>query len=128
MQGGTLIISNATTATIGNITLTQVPDADFTSGMLQIENGATITTGTFTGAGFVPFLIDLSGGGTLVANALSIAAVTNGVLTQGGSNRSTIYVRDNGGIGFATRNGSNQIVRYTAATTLTESTPPPPES
>jgi autotransporter-associated beta strand protein len=120
MQGGTLIISNATTATIGNLSLTQV-NADFTSGTLKIENGAIITTGTFTGAGFVPFLIDLSGGGTLVANALSVAAVTNGVLTQGGSNRSTIYVRDSGGIGFATRNGSNQIVRYTAATTLTAS-------
>jgi len=120
MQGGTLVISNATTATIGNISLTQT-GTDFTSGVLKIEDGATITTGTFTGAGFVPFLIDLSGGGTLVANALSVAAVTNGVLTQGGSNRSTIYVRDNGGIGFATRNGSNQIVRYTAATTLTAS-------
>lgn len=120
MQGGTLIISNATTATIGNLSLTQV-NADFTTGMLKIEDGATITTGTFTGTGFVPFLIDLSGGGTLVANTLSGASVTNGVLVQGGSNRSTIYVRDNGGIGFATRNGSNQIVRYTAATTLTES-------
>lgn len=120
MQGGTLVISNASIATVGNLSLTQ-SGADFSTGVLRIEDGATITTGTFTGAGFAPFLIDLSGGGTLVANALSGASVTHGVIVQGGSNRSTIYVQDDGGIGFATRNGSNEIVRYTAATTLTES-------
>jgi len=118
MNGGTLVIDNATTATIGNIT--QVfGDPNYTTGTIRILDGATITTGTFTFVGYTPFLIDLSGGGTLVASTLSGAAVTNDVLIGTGASRATTYVRDDSGTGFATYNGSNQIVRYTGATALT---------
>jgi fibronectin-binding autotransporter adhesin len=120
MQGGTLVIRNATTATIGNLALTQT-GTDFTSGVLRIEDGATITTDVFAGTGFVPFLFDLRDGATLIANTLSGAAVTNDILVQGGSSRGTLYVADDSGIGFATRDGGNAIVRYTGATALTAS-------
>lgn len=120
MQGGDLIIRNATTATIGNITLVQT-GSDYVSGTLRIEDGATITTGVLTGQGFTPFVFDLRGGAGLIATTLSSMSVTNDILVQGGSNRSTLYVLDDGGMGFATRDGSNSIVRYTAATPLTAS-------
>jgi len=120
MQGGTLVIRNASTATIGNLTLVQT-GTDFTSGVLRIEDGATITTDVFTGTGFVPFLFDLRDGATLIANTLSGASVTNDILVQGGSSRGTLYVADDSGVGFATRDGGNAIVRYTGATALTAS-------
>ncbi|MBN8418414.1 MAG: autotransporter-associated beta strand repeat-containing protein [Verrucomicrobia bacterium] len=119
MNGGTLVIANATTATIGAIT--QVQNAGFTTGVLRIENGATITTSAFAAEGYSPFLLDVTGGGTLVADALTNAAVTSGILMGTNNNRATLYVQDDGGLGFATYNGSNQIVRYTAATALTTS-------
>jgi autotransporter-associated beta strand protein len=118
LQGGTLVVSNATAATIGTVSLLQ-SGADFTRGVLRIDNAATITTPSFIGSGFAPFLLDISNGGTFVASALSGMSVTNGVLVQGGSNRSTLYVQDSSGIGFATRNASNEIVRYTAGTAAT---------
>ncbi len=120
MNGGTLVISHAGTATIGAITEVQA-GADFTTGVIRIQDAATITTGTFTVVGYTPFLIDLRGGGTLVATTLSGAANTNGVLIGTANNRATTYVQDDSGFGFATYNGSNQIVRYTAGTALTAS-------
>jgi len=119
MNGGTLVIANATTATIGAIT--QVQNAGFTTGVLRIENGATITTSAFAAEGYTPFLLDVTGGGTLVASSLTNAAVINGILMGTNSNRATLYVQDDSGLGFATQNGSNAIVRYTAATALTVS-------
>lgn len=119
MNGGTLVIANATTATIGAIT--QVQNAGFTTGVLRIENGATITTSAFVAEGYTPFLLDVTGGGTLVASSLTNAAVINGILMGTNSNRATLYVQDDSGLGFATQNGSNAIVRYTAATALTVS-------
>lgn len=119
MNGGTLVIANATTATIGAIT--QVQNAGFTTGVLRIENGATITTSAFAAEGYTPFLLDVTGGGTLVANSLTNAGVINGILMGTGSNRATLLVRDDAGLGFATQNGGNAIVRYTAATALTVS-------
>lgn len=117
MNGGTLVISHAGTATIGAITLVQTA-TDYTTNVIRIQNNATITTGTFTSTSFAPLLVDLSAGGTLVVPALAGGAnVTNGILL-GGGNRATNFVQDGSGLGFATRNGSNQIVRYTAGTTL----------
>lgn len=117
MNGGTLVISHAGTATIGAITEVQA-GADFTTGVIRIQDAATITTGTFTVVGYTPFLIDLRGGGTLVATTLSGAANATGVLIGTANNRATTYVQDDSGFGFATYNGSNQIVRYMAGTTL----------
>ncbi len=118
LRGGTLVVRGAGSHAIGALSLYQ-SGADFTSSALRIEDGATVTTDTFTGTGFVPFHIDITGGGKLVANTLSGASVTNGILTQGTGSRATLYVQDDGGLGFATQNGSNEIVRYTGATTLT---------
>lgn len=120
MQGGTLVVRHATTATIGNLTLVQ-GGTDFTSGVIRVEDGATITTDVFTGTGFVPFLFDLRDGATLVANTLSGAGVTNDILTQGTGSRATLYVADDSGVGFATRDAGNAIVRYTGATALAAS-------
>lgn len=120
MQGGALVISNATSASINAITQVQ-GGADFTTGSIRIENGATVTVGTFTGVGYTPFLIDVTGGGTLVATTLSGMGNTNGVLLGTASNRATTFVQDDTGIGFATYNGSSELVRYTSATTLTAS-------
>lgn len=120
MNGGTLVIANATTATIGAITEVHA-EPNYTTGVIRIQDGATVTTGTFTVVGYTPFLIDLSGGGTFVANTLSGAAVTNGVLIGTNNNRATTYVQDDSGTGFATYNVSNEIVRYTGGTALTAS-------
>ncbi|MCB1209999.1 MAG: autotransporter-associated beta strand repeat-containing protein, partial [Verrucomicrobiales bacterium] len=120
MQGGTLVITNATSAAIGAITQVQ-GGADFTTGAIRIEDGATVTVGTFTGVGYTPFLIDLTGGGTLVATTLSGMGNTNGVLLGTNNNRATTFVQDDSGFGFATYNGSSELVRYTTATTLTAS-------
>lgn len=120
LEGGTLVIANAGAATIGSVTLVQ-SGADFTTARLRIENGATITTPVFTGAGFAPFVLDVRSGGTFIAESLATSVLSSDVLVQGGSNRATLYVHDDAGFGFATRNGSNEIVRYTGATALTGS-------
>lgn len=119
-EGGRLVIANATTATLGPVTLVQ-SGADYTTSVLRIENGATITTPTFTGSGFAPFVLDLRGGGTFIAQTISGMSLSSDVLVQGGSNRATLYAHDDAGFGFATRNGANEIVRYTGATALTQS-------
>lgn len=112
LAGGTLVISNATTATIGNIAIVQT-GPDFTSSnVLRIENGATISTATLSSGGFAPTLIDLTGGGSLQVAALSGISVTNNVITQGGSPRSTIFVKEGASIGFATWDGT-EIIAYT---------------
>jgi fibronectin-binding autotransporter adhesin len=117
LSGGTLVVANASTASIAGLTLTQ-SGSDYVTANLRVENGATLTVGTLTGQGFAPTLFDLRDGATLVVNNLATAAVSNGILVQGGSNRGTLYVRDDGGFGYATRNGANEIVRYTGATLL----------
>ncbi|MGV3660041.1 MAG: autotransporter-associated beta strand repeat-containing protein [Prosthecobacter sp.] len=117
LQGGTLVVRNATTTTLGNISLVQ-GGSDFSSNVLRIEGNGTVTTPTFTASGFAPLLLDISSGSTFVASALGAGTtVTSGVL-MGASGRSTLFVQDSSGTGFATRNGSNQIVRYASATTL----------
>ena len=116
MQGGELIISGATTASIGAVTLVQ-GSSTFTANILRVQDGATVTTSALNGQSFASLLVDLTGGGTFVASSLSGIVDTNGVLGQGGSQRATIYVQDDSGVGFGTQNGSNEIVRYTGATT-----------
>lgn len=117
LSGGSLTVTNATSASIAGLTLTQ-SGSDYVTAHLRVENGATLTIGTLTGQGFAPTLFDLRGGATLVVNSLATAGVSNGILVQGGSNRGTLYVQDDGGFGYATRNGANEIVRYTGATLL----------
>lgn len=118
LQGGTLVIRNAGSASVGAITLLQ-SGTDYVSNVLRIEGTASVTTTNLVGQGFAPTLIDLSGGGSLVATAVTGMSTANGVLVQGGSNRATLYVRDAAGVGFATRNsGTGAITRYTAATVL----------
>ena len=121
LQGGELVISGATTATIGAVTLVQ-NDSDFTSNTLRIQDDATVTTSALIGQNFAPLLLDLTGGGTFVANSLTGITNTSGVLGQGSGQRASIYVLDDSGIGFATQNGGNEIVRYTGATTANATT------
>ncbi len=117
LQGGTLVIRNAAATTLGSISLVQA-GADFSNNRLRIEGTGTVTTPTLTASGFAPLLIDISSGSTLVVNGLGTGTtMTNGVL-MGGSGRSTLFVQDAAGIGFAMRNGSNQIVRYGGAATI----------
>lgn len=118
LQGGTLVIRNAASTSIGNLSLLQ-SGADFTNNRLRIEGTATVTTPQFSAGSFAPLLLDLSSGSTLVATALGSGTVLNSGVLMGTGNRATLWVKDAGGTGFATRDGSNQIVRYTAATTLT---------
>jgi fibronectin-binding autotransporter adhesin len=116
LQGGTMVVRNATTTSIGNLSLLQ-SGADFTNNVMRIEGTGTVTTSQFSAGGFAPLLLDISSGSTLVATTLLNTTVTNGVLL-GSSARSTLFVQDATGVGFATRNGSNQIVRYTGASAL----------
>ncbi len=115
LQGGELIISGDAAPTIGAVTLVQ-SGSDFTTNILRIQDGATVTTSALIGQNFAPLLLDLTGGGTFVANSLTGITDTNGVLGQGSGQRASIYVQDDAGIGFGTQNGSNEIVRYTGAT------------
>lgn len=117
LQGGTLVIRNATSTTLGNLTLVQA-DPSFSSSVLRIEGTGTVTTPLLTANGFAPLLIDLSSGSTLVASALAANTTLSNSVLVGSSGRSTLLVQDAGGVGFATRNGSNQIVRYMGATPL----------
>ena len=94
---------------------------------LRIENNAVLTT-TFGAVGTVnPLLLDVTDGGTLAtAAALTTTststnvALVNGVVMMG--QRANLYVQDGTGIGFATQDGSNNLVRYTAATSLNGNT------
>lgn len=94
---------------------------------LRIENNAVITT-SFGASGTVnPLLLDLTDGGTLTtAAALTTTssstnvALVNGVVMMG--QRANLYVQDTSGIGFATQDGSNNLVRYTAANSLNGNT------
>lgn len=119
LQGGTLTIGGASSASLASLTLVQ-SGADFTSSTLRIEGSATVTVGSLTANSFAPLMVDIREGGTLVVSTLSSATVTNGVL-MGASGRATLFVRDTSGLGFATRDVSNQIVRYTGATVLNSS-------
>ncbi|MES2597237.1 MAG: autotransporter-associated beta strand repeat-containing protein [Verrucomicrobiota bacterium] len=116
LQGGTMVIRNALTTSIGNLSLLQ-SGADFTNNTLRIEGAGTVTTPQFAANSFAPLLLDISSGSTLVATTLSGTTLTNSVL-MGASGRSTLFVQDASGVGFATRNASNQIVRYTGASPL----------
>lgn len=114
MQGGTLVIRNAASTTLGNLSLVQ-GGSDFSSNVLRIEGGGTVTTPTLTASGFAPLLVDISSGSTLVVNTLGTGTTMTSGILMGASGRSTLFVQDSSGIGFAMRNGSNQIVRYAGA-------------
>lgn len=118
LQGGTLVIRNAASTSIGNLSLLQ-SGSDFTNNRLRIEGTGTVTTPQFSAGSFAPLLLDLSSGSTLVATALGSGTVINSGVLMGTGNRATLWVKDAAGTGFATRDGSNQIVRYTGATILT---------
>lgn len=119
VRGNTGTPTNDTTGT-----LTMINSSRST---LRIENNAVITT-TFGATGTVnPLLLDVTDGGTLTtAAALTTTssstnvALVNGVVMMGqGAN---LYVQDTIGIGFATQDGSNNLVRYTGATSLNGNT------
>lgn len=117
LQGGTLVIRNAGTSSIGNLSLLQ-GGTDFTNNVMRIEGTGTVTTPQFSAGGFAPLLLDISSGSTLVASTLASGTTLSSDVIIGSSLRATLWVKDAGGIGFATRNASNQIVRYTGATSL----------
>ena len=84
--------------------------------------------GQFLDLGRAPLvLLDVTDGGTLTtAAALTTTssstnvALVNGVVMMG--QRANLYVQDGTGIGFATQDGSNNLVRYTGATSLNGNT------
>ncbi len=117
LQGGTLVIRNAASTTLGNLTLVQA-DPSFSNNVLRIEGTGTVTTPLLTANGFAPLLVDISSGSTLVASALAANTTLSNSVIVGSSGRSTILVQDAAGVGFATRNGGNEVVRYMGATGL----------
>ncbi|QIF00280.1 autotransporter-associated beta strand repeat-containing protein [Roseimicrobium sp. ORNL1] len=93
--------------------------------------GTTVTTGAWnSGGGTSGIFVDVSAGGVLkTTTAFGTAdgtsfAIKNGILmagtSAGGANgyRGMVLVKDATGVGFATQNASNEIVRYTGATAL----------
>ncbi|MCB1225988.1 MAG: autotransporter-associated beta strand repeat-containing protein, partial [Verrucomicrobiales bacterium] len=120
LEGGELSFKGSGSLSVGEMTLVQTSTA-YNTNTVRVQDGGTVTTTNLAGSGFSPLLVDLRGGGTLVATTLNGINATNGILTQGSLNRATLYVQDDSGIGFATQNGSNEIVRYTGGTALTAS-------
>jgi fibronectin-binding autotransporter adhesin len=134
LSGGRLTfkgnVAGTTTDTVGTITTI----TNSRSG-IAVENSAAITTGVWTSGGSAnPVLVDLSNGASskLIAPAFpttdsaSVSVIELGDIvmlgsTTAGAKRANLYVQDATGIGFATQNGSNEIVRYTGATDLTAS-------
>ncbi len=126
LAGGTLSFKGrsdgSTTDTTGTLALTNVNRSG-----IKIENSAVITT-TFGTVGQInPLLLDVSGSGTLRTPAAltttgsgSNVALVGGIVQLG--QRANFYVKDASGIGFATQDGSNNIVRYTGATSLNGNT------
>lgn len=122
LAGGTLSFKGksdgSTTDTTGALGLTTT-----TRSGIKIENSAVITT-TFGTVGTAnPLLLDVSGSGTLrtaaaltTTGSVSNVALVDGIVQPG--QRANFYVKDASGIGFATQDGSNNIVRYTGAATL----------
>jgi fibronectin-binding autotransporter adhesin len=129
LNGGRITFkgSGSTTDTIGTVTTVL-----YSRSGIRVEGGATLTTGAWTSGGNTnPVLVDLSASGTNTLKTTSafsttdsgstVAVINNLVLlgtTTAGSKRANLYVQDATGIGFATQDGSNNIVRYTSATTL----------
>jgi hypothetical protein len=124
--------TGTTEETVGSVTTLAI-----SSNRIVISNnggaGTTVTTGAWTsGGGTSGIFVDLSGGGVLKTTtafgtadgAANTFAIKNGILMAGtnvgGANgyRGMVLVKDATGIGFATQNASNEIVRYTGATAL----------
>lgn len=100
-----------------------------------MENGADITLGgTWTGSNTSPVIFETADTGRFLTSSAiptfsgtvtgssftSTFTVVNGVLMQGANTgaRANLYVIDDSGVGFATQNGANEIVRFTGATAL----------
>lgn len=129
LNGGRITFkgSGSTTDTIGTVTA-----VNFSRSGIRVEGGATITTGVWAASTSTPILVDVSGAGTNTLKTSSAIATTDTVsnsvinlnnivmtgTTSVGTKRANVYVQDATGIGFATQDGSNNIVRYTSATTL----------
>jgi fibronectin-binding autotransporter adhesin len=122
LSGGTISFKGksdgSTTDTTGTVTISTNSRNGIT-----VQNNATITTSFGTVSNVNPLLLDVSGSGTLKTSAAltttgssSNVAVVGGIVQLG--QRANFYVKDASGIGFATQDGSNNIVRYTSATTL----------
>jgi autotransporter-associated beta strand protein len=122
LAGGTLSFKGksdgSTTDTTGTVTISTNSRSGIT-----VQNNATITTSFGTVTNLNPLLLDVSGSGTLKTSAaLTTTGSSSNVALVGGivqlGTRANFYVKDASGIGFATQDGSNNIVRYTSATTL----------
>ena len=122
LAGGTLSfkgkVDGSTMDTTGTLTLANVSRSS-----IKIENSAVITTTFGTVGAINPLMLDVSGSGTLrTSAALTTTGSSSNVALVGGmvqlGQRANFYVKDATGIGFATQDGSNNIVRYTSATTL----------
>ncbi len=129
LNGGRITFkgSGSTTDTIGTVTA-----ANFSRSGIRVEGGATITTGVWSASTSTPILVEVSGAGTNTLKTSAAIATTDTVsnsvinlnnivmtgTTSVGTKRANVYVQDATGIGFATQDGSNNIVRYTSATTL----------
>lgn len=121
-------VGGSTTDTVGGVTT--IANSRST---LAVQNNAVITTGAWTSGGSSnSVLVDRSSGTTSTLKTSSAFATAdsasaeamelNDIVMLGtaalGSKRANVYVKDTTGIGFATQNASNEIVRYTGATTL----------
>lgn len=137
LNGGTLEIQakagagNATAVSMGNFTA-----GSFNSSRIVVNrNGsdsAVLTLGgtLSSGGGIATVLFDVSSGSAVKATGTIGTAdvadswqIKNSLLMSGGatganSARANLLVRDAGGIGFAMRDGDNNLVRFTGATAL----------
>lgn len=126
LAGGTLSFKGKSDGSTADTTGT-LTTSILTRNGIRIQNNATITTTFGAVTNLNPMLLDTSAGGTLTStSALPTTGSTSNVATVGGivqlGLRANFYVKDATGIGFATQDGSNNIVRYTGATSLNGNT------
>jgi len=120
--------AGTTTDTVGAVTM-----VTNSRNVIAVQSNAVITTGAWTSGGSSnSVLVDISSGATstlkttsalaTVDSASAAAVELNDIVMLGtsavGSKRANVYVQDATGIGFATQNGANEIIRYTGATAL----------
>jgi autotransporter-associated beta strand protein len=122
LAGGTLSFKGKSDGSTTDSTGTVTISTNSRNG-ITVQNNAVITTTFGTVGAINPLMLDVSGSGTLrTAAALTTTGSSSNVALVGGivqlGQRANFYVKDASGIGFATQDGSNNIVRYTSATTL----------
>jgi fibronectin-binding autotransporter adhesin len=121
LGGGNFTVRGASSGTsaqtLGNLTLTSATGSGITLNG-NTGSGTTLTLGsTWTRNLNSTLNITLTGNSPVLASA---PTVMNGIVigSTSASPRAFATVTDSGGTGFATVNGSNDVVRYTGASTL----------